>query len=116
MAMENKRISFNEYQKEAYDLISEDGRKDLILNGVLGLAGEAGECCDIIKKVRFQGHALDQEHLEDELGDVLWYIAETCSGLGITLEDCAKYNLDKLHSRYPDGFSKDKSIYRKDNK
>ena len=116
MAMENKRISFNEYQKEAYDLISEDGRKDLILNGVLGLAGEAGECCDIIKKVRFQGHALDQEHLEDELGDVLWYIAEACSGLGITLEECAQYNLDKLHNRYPKGFSKNDSINRKDNK
>jgi Predicted pyrophosphatase len=114
--MSNEKISFNEYQKEAYELISEDGRKDMILNGVLGLAGEVGECSDIVKKNRFQGHPLDKEHLEDELGDVLWYIAETCSGLGITLEDCAKYNLDKLHARYPQGFSKEKSINRKDNK
>ena len=47
--MENEKISFDEYQKEAFDLISEDGRKDMVLNGVLGLAGEIGECCDIVK-------------------------------------------------------------------
>lgn len=114
--MAKEKLSFNEYQKQAFDLVSEDGRKDLILNGVLGLAGESGECCDIVKKNRFQGHDLDKEHLMDELGDVLWYIAETCSGLGVTLEECAQYNLDKLHARYPGGFSKDKSIHRKDNK
>ena len=38
------KLSFNEYQKQAYDLISEEGKKDLITNGVLGLAGETGEC------------------------------------------------------------------------
>mgnify|MGYP003290714156 CR=1 FL=1 len=114
--MEKEKLSFNEYQKQAFDLVSQDGRKDLVLNGVLGLAGECGECCDIVKKNRFQGHDLDKEHLKDELGDVLWYIAETCSGLGITLEECAQYNLDKLHARYPGGFSKDKSINRKDKK
>jgi len=114
--MEKKKLEMNEYQKEAFMLISEDGKKDMVLNGVLGLAGECGECCDIVKKVRFQGHTLDKEHLKDELGDVLWYIAETCSGLGITLEECAQYNLDKLHARYPQGFNKDKSINRKDNK
>lgn len=112
----NTKLDFNSYQKAAYDLVSEDGRKDLVLNGVLGLAGECGECCDIVKKNRFQGHELNKEKLLDELGDVLWYIAETCSGLGVSLEDCAKYNLDKLHARYPHGFSKNDSINRKDNK
>lgn len=107
-----EKLGFNEYQKAAYDLISEDGKKDMVLNGVLGLAGECGECCDIVKKHKFQGHDLDKEHLKDELGDVLWYIAETCSGLGITLEEVAEYNLNKLHKRYPKGFSKEKSIHR----
>lgn len=111
-----EKLSFNKYQKAAFKLISKDGRKDMVLNGVLGLAGESGECCDIVKKFKFQGHELDKEHLKDELGDVLWYIAETCSGLGITLEECAKYNLDKLHKRYPKGFSKNKSIHRKEEK
>ncbi len=114
--MEKKEsISFNEYQKHAYNLISEEGKKDMITNGVLGLAGEAGECCDIVKKYKYQGHDLDKEHLKDELGDVLWYIAETASGLGITLEEVAEYNLNKLHKRYHgETFSSDLSKNREE--
>jgi NTP pyrophosphatase (non-canonical NTP hydrolase) len=93
-------LGFSDYQKHAANLISPEGQKDLLLNGVLGLTGESGECADIIKKVRFQGHTLDAEHLEEELGDVLWYIAETATGLGVSLEDVAQKNLDKLHQRY----------------
>ena len=107
------KINFNEYQKQAYELISEDGKKDMITNGVLGLAGEAGECCDIVKKYKYQGHELNKEKLMDELGDVLWYIAETASGLGVTLEEVAQYNLDKLHKRYHGNtFNKEDSINR----
>lgn len=112
--MEKKELGFNEYQKHAYNLISEEGKKDMVTNGVLGLAGESGECCDIVKKHKYQGHELDKEHLKDELGDVLWYIAETASGLGITLEEVAQYNLDKLHNRYHgETFHKEDSINRK---
>ena len=104
--MEKEKLSFNEYQLHAYNLISEEGKKDMITNGVLGLAGEAGECCDIVKKYKYQGHELDKEHLKDELGDVLWYIAET-------LEEVAEYNLNKLHKRFNgEKFIKEKSINR----
>lgn len=113
--MDNEKLSFNKYQEEAFKLISEDGKKDMITNGVLGLAGESGECCDIVKKYKYQGHELDKEHLKDELGDVLWYIAETASGLGITLEEVAEYNLNKLHKRYHGStFHKEDSINREE--
>lgn len=112
-----EKISFNEYQKQAFELISEEGKKDLITNGVLGLAGESGECCDIVKKFKYQGHDLDKNHLKDELGDVLWYLAETASGLGISLEEVALYNLDKLHKRYHGNtFHKEDSINREEYK
>jgi NTP pyrophosphatase (non-canonical NTP hydrolase) len=112
---EKKTLSFEEYQKEAYDLISPEGRKDLITNGVLGLAGESGECCDIVKKVKYQGHPFDPDHLEEELGDVLWYIAEAASGLGVSLEEVARKNLDKLHARYHgDTFHAQDSLHRKE--
>lgn len=116
--MEKKEtLSFDEYQKQAGELISEEGRKDLLLNGVLGLAGESGECADILKKVRFQGHTLDKDHLKEELGDVLWYIAETCDGLGISLEEVAQGNLDKLHKRYHGNkFEKEYSLHREEEK
>ncbi len=115
--MEKEKLSFNQYQKQAYNLISEEGKKDMITNGVLGLAGECGECCDIVKKYKYQGHDLNKEHLKDELGDVLWYLAETASGLGITLEEVAQYNLDKLHKRYHgDKFNANDSINREEYK
>lgn len=74
-----------------------------------------GECCDIVKKYKYQKHDLDKEHLKDELGDVLWYLAETASALGITLEEVAQFNLDKLHARYHgETWSKNDDVNRKD--
>ena len=45
----------------------------MLLNGVMGLNGEAGECIDILKKHLFHGHELDSTHLAEELGDASWY-------------------------------------------
>ena len=87
---------------------------DLILNGVMGLNGEAGECIDIVKKHLFQGHKLDEAKLIDELSDVLWYAAITCEGLCVSLDDVMKHNVEKLKKRYPDGFSAERSIHRED--
>ena len=84
----------------------------LLLNGVLGLAGESGECADIVKKHLFQGHALDEQHLAEELGDVLWYIAVSAQALGKSLSEIAQGNVDKLMRRYPQGFDKARSVNR----
>ena len=78
----------------------------------MGLNGEAGECIDILKKHFYQGHDLDVDKLIDELGDVLWYIAEACTGIGVTMEEVAKRNIEKLKKRYPNGFETERSINR----
>lgn len=83
-----------------------------LFNGVLGLAGEAGECADLVKKYYYQDNRPIIHLLEDELGDVLWYVAETAAALGMTLEDIAQHNVDKLRRRYPEGFSADRSLHR----
>lgn len=88
------------------------GDKNLLLNGVMGLNGEAGECIDLVKKHLFQGHELDCDALLDELGDVLWYAAITCESIGITLDDVMAHNVDKLCKRYPDGFDVRRSVHR----
>ena len=103
-------MQMNEYQVLA-QRTSPNGH-DRLLNGCLGLAGESGECCDIVKKWLYQSHELDREKRCDELGDVLWYIAETATGLGISLEQIAKRNLEKLRDRYPNGFDPQRSIHR----
>jgi len=102
----------NEYQKKALRTANSSAAKDLILNGVLGLAGESGEVADHIKKAIFQGHEMDNNHIADELGDVLWYVAIMAEGIGFTLEEIMEMNIGKLKKRYPNGFDAGKSINR----
>ena len=80
----------------------------------LGIAGEAGEVADIIKKVVGHRHILDRDTLAGELGDVLWYVAAMCDHLGVSIESVAAANIEKLRKRYPDGFSTERSIARPD--
>lgn len=89
------------------------GMDGKIVNGVMGLNGEAGECVDIVKKTLFQGHEFDAQHLMKEAGDCLWYLAAIASGLGVTLEEIAQMNIDKLRARYKDGFTVEESVNRK---
>lgn len=107
-----EEMSINEYQELALRTASSTNKKDLIVNGVMGLNGEAGECIDIVKKHMFQGHSLDEDKLKDELSDVFWYLAIAAKGLGLKLDDIAKHNVEKLIKRYPEGFDADKSINR----
>ena len=87
-------------------------RDAVLLNGVMGLCGEAGEAINIVKKHLAQGHALGREGLIKELGDVAWYLAEPATALGIDLDEVLARNIDKLKKRYPEGFSAEKSQHR----
>ena len=108
-------MKVNEYQKEAMRTLNPDlDKKDVLINGVMGLCGEAGECIDIVKKHLAQGHALDKEKLVKELGDVAWYLAETAYALDVDLESVLQGNHDKLRMRYPDGFDAQQSMDRKE--
>lgn len=78
----------------------------------LGLAGEAGEVADMIKKHVGHGHPLDAGKLIKELGDVLWYLAAICDAQHTSLDEVARQNIEKLKARYPDGFTHASSIGR----
>jgi len=88
-----------------------DGEQRLVVSA-LGLTGEAGEFANLVKKMTAHGHPLDPESLKDELGDVLWYLAEAATAVGLNLEDIASHNVNKLIKRYPEGFSEEDSINR----
>lgn len=106
-------LTLTEYQRLAQRTCNiTDAAEDKILNGCMGLNGEAGECIDIMKKYRFQGHELDKGHMIEELGDVLWYCAELAEGLGTTLGEAAALNIEKLRARYPEGFDPERSRNR----
>ena len=106
-------MTANEYQKAAMKTQNPMVLEELqIIEGVMGLAGEAGECVDHCKKAVFQGHDLDEEHLAKELGDVAWYLAISANAIGYDLETIFQMNIDKLAARYPNGFETDKSVNR----
>jgi len=79
--------------------------KDAQVNGLLGLAGETGEVCDLLKKHWRGDGPLDKEKFMKELGDVMWYIAELCEIFGFTLEEVAQKNIEKLRARHGTSFS-----------
>ena len=109
-------MTLNEYQELAQktrNQILTPGQH--LMNGLLGLAGEAGECCDLVKKHFYQDGREYHDKLLDELGDVMWYVAETAAALGISLEDIGKHNIEKLKKRYPEGFAAENSLNREEN-
>jgi NTP pyrophosphatase (non-canonical NTP hydrolase) len=107
-------IDINEYQSRAMRTCSVMEKPDMVINAALGLAGEAGEFCEHIKKHLFQGHKLDEGALAEELGDVMWYAALACTGLDIKLRDVLAANIEKLWRRYPEGFDSIRSSSRID--
>ena len=108
-------MTLNEYQELALRTSrNELTSKEHLMNGCLGLAGEAGECCDLLKKHQFQDGREIQEKLLDELGDVLWYVATTAEALNVPLETVMQVNIDKLRARYPKRFDAERSQHREE--
>lgn len=113
--MEQKTMTFEEYQTLAKRTMSRalDQREQLTMTA-LGLVGEAGECSEAIKKHLFHGHPLDRAALARELGDVLWYLTMLADACELELATVAEQNIAKLKARYPDGFSPQSSLERRE--
>lgn len=107
-------MTANEYQKLALTTANMLSKKEMTLNGALGLCGESGEFADHIKKNMFQGHDLDKDYMSKELGDIMWYVALACTSIDVDLEDVMIGNIEKLKKRFPNGFEEERSINRKD--
>lgn len=105
-------MNLSEYQqKAARTRMAAWSYRDNLLNAGLGAAGEAGEIANKVKKQIFHQHPNKAEIIE-EIGDVLWYLAELCTTLGVGLDAVAQGNIEKLERRFPDGFSVERSINR----
>jgi NTP pyrophosphatase (non-canonical NTP hydrolase) len=96
-------MTFQEYQDEARKTAIYPNKDNNFVYPTLGLAGEAGEVAEKIKKVIRDGNGIVSEEkkveITKELGDVMWYVANLAKELGISLEDVAQKNLEKLQSR-----------------
>ena len=110
-------MDIKEYQLKAERTV--DGtlsHKDNLCNLVFGVNGECGEVTELIKKNLYHGHILHLDKLIEELGDILWYITNIATLYGIPMTYILDENIKKLEGRYPEGFSKEKSINRKEYK
>lgn len=94
-------MDFNEYQKQAFTTATAESQN--IYYMTLGMAGEAGEIANKVKKVMRDKKQLDIEDIKHELGDVLWYVAGLATLLNIDLKDVAEANIEKLKDRQARG-------------
>ena len=120
-----KQIDFNRYI-EFVDAVTSDASKDFValsdrlveldrkganierlLTSAVGINAEGGEFMEIVKKMIFQGKPYNddnREHLIIELGDIMWYVAQACKALDISMDDVVARNIEKLMKRYPEGY------------
>lgn len=103
----------NEYQALAKRTLTAEARLEIM---AMGLAGEAGELIDMLKKNLGHGHSLDFVKVRKEIGDVLWYLNAIATMLKIDMDDVAQENIDKIVARYPEGFSHEASRNRSEYK
>lgn len=107
-------MNFNTYQKLAQNTAGfQDRSEERLVCAVLAMAGEVGELANHVKKGIWHGHGIDREYVLEECGDIMWYLAEVCTSMGIHMDNVAEFNIDKLRERYPTGFSEEASINRK---
>jgi len=96
-------MDFKEYQKKTQETAIYPNIGDNFIYPTLGLAGEAGEVAEKVKKIlRDDGGAISKEKKEElkkELGDVLWYVSQVATEIGLSLGDIAEFNIEKLLSR-----------------
>lgn len=119
-----KHVNFDKYA-EFVDAVTSDASKEFLaladrlveldekganierlLTAAVGINAEGGEFMEIVKKMVFQGKPYNEDnrdHLIIELGDIMWYVAQACMALGVTLDDVVAKNVQKLLKRYPEG-------------
>ena len=100
-------MDFSDYQQRSRATAVYPGAGDNLVYPTLGLAGEAGEVAEKVKKlIRDDGGVLSDERraaIAKELGDVLWYVAQVATEAGLDLDTIAAANLEKLLSRQQRG-------------
>lgn len=106
-----------EHQKEvarckAGIKIGVNGSNEDLLHAAIGCATEAGELLDQVKKHLFYGKPLDLVNLQEEVGDICWYLNLLCAWMGTTLEEQMANNAEKLRIRYPVKFEQQKALAR----
>lgn len=108
------RITFDEYQVLAERSEKRLQYADRINHAMLGLASEVGELAGTVKKWHAYNQELDVRNIQEELGDILWYMALLCNIKGLSFGEIAQDNLAKLAKRYPERYTDALALARLD--
>lgn len=99
-------MTLKEYQEFASrGILPAPTKCEPIIGFALGLTGESGEVADDIKKKYFHGRDIDSNHTIEELGDVMWYVANIATQLNISLDEIIERNVNKLLARYKEKYN-----------
>jgi len=105
-------VTLNEYQELAGRTINNNlSREEMLRHSLFEMCAELGEIQSIYQKV-YQGHKIEVEEVQKEVGDLLWGVAEFCTVNGWWMEKIAEMNIEKLRKRYPNGFTEERSLHR----
>jgi NTP pyrophosphatase (non-canonical NTP hydrolase) len=100
-------MNFTDYQTKSRKTANYPTIGHPVIYPTLGLANEAGEVAGKIKKIFRDKNgvigAAEREALKSELGDVLWYLAQVCTELDLSLDEVAEHNIVKLYNRLERG-------------
>lgn len=108
--------NYNSFSERLNELNDEGANIQRLLTAGVGINAESGEFLEIVKKMIFQGKPWNEdnrEHLIIELGDVMWYIAQACIALNISMDEVIHQNVTKLLKRYPEGVF---DVYKSENR
>jgi NTP pyrophosphatase (non-canonical NTP hydrolase) len=106
-------MNINDYQlKAARTCAKIDGAIMDDLHMVLGMQTEAAEIADVYKKTIAYRKPLDFVNIKEEVGDLMWYVANLCNMNGWDLRDILATNIAKLEARYPEKFTEEQAINR----
>ena len=86
------------------------------MHAAVGVSGEAGELLDAVKKTWVYGRELDIANLQEELGDLLFYMQALMIEVGLSFEGVMRANMEKLAKRYPEGYTNEAARERADKK
>ena len=98
--------NFDSFTNRLTELNQNGANIERLLTAAVGINAEGGEFMEIVKKIIFQGKPFNEDnrdHLIIELGDVLWYVAQACIALNISMDEVFHHNVAKLLKRYPEG-------------
>lgn len=111
--MKKMEMEFKEYQEKAARTLAQlENPLMNELHMVMGLATESAEIVDVYKKHIAYGKELDDVNLQEEIGDIMWYIANLISMKNWNMSRILSTNIDKLSARYPEKFTEENAITR----